>query len=268
VSSLGTLIVVGTGIQWGGQATLAARRAIEVADRVLFAVADPGTAQWILALNPAAESLPYAESGVPRRRVYEKMVERILAPLREGRKVVAVFYGHPGVLSTPAHEAIRRARAEGFVARMLPGVSSLDCLFADLGVDPGSRGCQMFDATDFLIHRRSFDVRVPLVLWQITMIGNLGFLDPEDRARVDRGLSMLSADLCERYTPRHEAVIYDAAVHPLEDPRARRTPLERLVSADVSDTSTLYVPPVAAAPPDAARMTLLGMATRDEPSRK
>ncbi|WP_437898926.1 hypothetical protein [Sorangium sp. So ce124] len=61
----GSLIIVGTGIQWGGQMTLAARRAIEQADRVLFAVADPWNARWIRGLNPAAESLPYATGNGP-----------------------------------------------------------------------------------------------------------------------------------------------------------------------------------------------------------
>ena len=47
----GTLVVVGTGIQWGGQTTLAAQRAIQAADRVLFAVADAGTVAWLRSLD-------------------------------------------------------------------------------------------------------------------------------------------------------------------------------------------------------------------------
>jgi hypothetical protein len=34
---------------------------------------------------------------------------------------------------------------------MLPAVSAEDCLFADLGVDPGAAGCQSHEAADFLI---------------------------------------------------------------------------------------------------------------------
>ena len=43
------------------------------------------------------------------------MVERILAPVRAGKQVVAAFYGHPGVFVQPSHEAIRRAIADHFV---------------------------------------------------------------------------------------------------------------------------------------------------------
>jgi uncharacterized protein YabN with tetrapyrrole methylase and pyrophosphatase domain len=252
------LIVVGTGIQWAGQTTQDARRAIEQADRVLFAVADPWAARWILDLAPGAEALPYATGETPRRQIYREMVERILRPLRDGRKVTAIFYGHPGVFATPAHEAIRRARAEGLSARMLPGVSALDCLFADLALDPGKDGCHTFEATDFLIRRRAFDVHVPLVLWQVAMIGNLGFLDVR-APRVGRGLAVLAEALCARYPARHEAVIYEAAVHPLLGPRVERVALEDLGGAKVTDVTTLYVPPVAAAPVDREMMARLGM---------
>ena len=46
---------------------------------------------------------------------------------------------------------------EGFNAQMLAGISAEDCLFADLGLDPGKNGCQSFEATDFLIRRRQFE---------------------------------------------------------------------------------------------------------------
>jgi precorrin-3B methylase len=138
-----SLIVVGTGIQWAGQTTHAARRAIEQAERVLFAVADPWTVRWVRSLHPGAESLPYPQDGRPRRQIYREMVDRILAELHQGLRVCAVFYGHPGVLTRASHEAILAARNAGWPAQMLPGVSALDCLYADLGVDPGQAGCQI-----------------------------------------------------------------------------------------------------------------------------
>ena len=72
-------------------------------------VADPAAATWLESLNPKARSLtPLYRSGVPRRRIYEEMVEEILVPVR-GSRACAVFYGHPGVFVQPSHEAVRRA---------------------------------------------------------------------------------------------------------------------------------------------------------------
>lgn len=259
ISARGTLIIVGTGIQLAGQTTLAARRAIEGAERVLFGVVDPWTAQWVRSLNAAAEPLPYGQGTGARRLVYNEMVERIIAPLREGKRVCAVFYGHPGVFTRASHEALRRAREEGFEAHMLPGVSFLDCLYADLGVDPGREGCHVFEATDFLVRRRRFDVHSPLVLCQVGSIGHLGFFDAADTGRIQRGLAVLTEELLRHFPPTHEAVLYEAALLPVEPPRMERIPLQALASARVSDISTLYVPPLGPASEDPDMLARLGI---------
>src|SRR5437899_1041057 len=104
-----------------------------------------------------------------RDETYDDIVAEILSAVRSGTRVCVALYGHPGVFARPAHEAVRRARAEGFPARMLPAVSAEDCLFADLGVDPGENGCQSYEATDFLLRKREVDVSAALVLWQISV---------------------------------------------------------------------------------------------------
>src|ERR1700676_3415101 len=163
----GSLTVVRSGIRLG-QTTIEARSHIEQADKVLFLVADPLAWSWIADLNPTAESLHvFYERSADRMTAYIGMVEHILSRVRQGVKVCGAFYGHPGVFAFPTHEAIRRARADGIEARMLPGVSAEDCLFADLGIDPAPTGCQSFEATDFLVYNRHIDPTAALVLWQL-----------------------------------------------------------------------------------------------------
>ena len=99
------------------------------------------------------------------------MTEAILEPVRAGKRVCAAFYGHPGVFVLPSHEAVSRARAEGFDASMQPGVSAEDCLVADLGVDPGVNGLQSYEAGDFLRRRPATEPTTALVLWQIGVVG-------------------------------------------------------------------------------------------------
>lgn len=128
----GSLVVVGTGISAPGQTTLEAVACIRQADRVFYAVTEPTTEFWIHGLNSTAASLVdlYAE-GKDRYKTYKEMADRILTAVRSGSRVCAVFYGHPGVMVNPSHDAIRRARREGFKARMLPGISTEACLYAD-----------------------------------------------------------------------------------------------------------------------------------------
>lgn len=237
----GRLTVVGTGYLLAGQITQQALVCIERAQKLFYLLGDPATGVWLQGLNPSAESLhdAYAD-GKERADTYREMVERILAPLRRGLTVCAAFYGHPGICADPAHEAIRQARAEGHEARMLPGISSADCLFAELGVDPGG-GCQMYEATGFLYRKRRFDPTCPLVLWQVGSIG-ISVYHPTRFWGPD-GLCALAEVLLRDYPPDHEAVIYEAALLPVSRARVSRIPLRDLARAGVTCNSTLYVPP-------------------------
>ncbi len=240
-SSPASLVVVGCGFQAAGQTTLIAKREIERADRVLFAVADPLTVRWLRELNPRGESLPYPRDDSRRRETYREMVRRILAALAEGGRVCAVFYGHPGVLVEAGNAALKAARAAGHFARMLPGISSLACLFADLGVDPGA-GCQIYEAGDFLKRGCALEPRASLILCQIAVIGNSGFYDRATPDDIRRGLADLSARLQQQYPRCHEVVLYEAAFLPTRQPKVVPMLLSDLADVDLSELSTLYVP--------------------------
>ena len=141
---------------------------------MLYLVSDPATAEWLRSVKPNARSLSELyRPGPPRRQIYAEMVEQILDAVRGGANVCALFYGHPGVYVAPSHLAVAQARQEGYQARMLPGISAEDCLFADLGVDPADYGWQSYDATDFLLRGYEPDPASALVLWQVDALGKL-----------------------------------------------------------------------------------------------
>jgi len=240
--SSGSLVVVGTGIG-ATRLTLEARSAIGAADDVLFLVPDLVSEDLIRSLNPSARSLAgcYVD-GELRLRAYERMVDAILAPARAGRRVCAAFYGHPGVFVHPSHEAIRQAREEGIEARMQPGISAEDCLFADLGVDPGAAGCQSYEASRFLERGPAIEPTAALVLWQLGVLG-----DPTSASKPRPGaLGRLLERLLELYPPEHEVAVYEAAPYPGVEPIVRRLPLRALADDALTPLSTLYVPPLAA----------------------
>src|SRR5262249_39524116 len=137
-------------------------------------------------------------------------------------------------------EAIKRARREGFYARMLPGVSAEDCLFADIGLDPCLSGYQGFEATDFLIRKRRGDTRCSLIFLQI---GGICQATYESTKYSPRHLDVLSDYLGQLYGPDHEVIIYEAAVYPIFDPVTQLVPISGLPEAKVTPMSTLYVPP-------------------------
>jgi hypothetical protein len=244
----GSLVVIGTGIRTVGHMTVESLAWLRIADVVYYLVADPIAEGVIRELNPEAISLRdhYGE-GVPRTQSYEAMVEQIMGSVRADKRTVAAFYGHPGVFAFPSHEAVRRARREGHLAIMLPGVSAEDCLFADLGVDPSFNGCQSYEATDFLLHDRTIDVAAQLILWQVGVVGDWTYRG----AGYDlKAFPMLVARLQAVYGYWHEVTLYEAALFPGVSPTITRVALGHLTAELapqlVNAGTTMYVPPARA----------------------
>jgi hypothetical protein len=183
------------------------------------------------------------------------MADAILAAVRGGGRVCAVFYGHPGVFVQPSHEAVRRAREEGFAARMLPAVSAEDCLVADLGVDPGARGWQSWEATDFLLRGCRPDPTAALVLWQVDGIGKLDWSRDAD----PRGLQALAEVLGELYPPGHELVFYRASLYAVVPAETTRVTVEELGRLGRAPAGTLYVPPLPRRPVDPGMAARIGI---------
>jgi uncharacterized protein YabN with tetrapyrrole methylase and pyrophosphatase domain len=234
------LTVVGTGIRAIQQITRETEAAIRSADTLLFLVADALTARWLREIHPHARSLDkFYEPGKPRATTYEEMTSAILASLATDVNVTVALYGHPGVLARPAHEAVRRARARGIPARMLPAVSAEDCLFADLGIDPGA-GYQSYEASDFVLRPRGCDLGAHLVLWQPAAVG---VFDHSLEGSAE-GLRTLRARLVDLYPRDHSAIIYEACEFPVGDARAERVAIDALADADIRPLSTLVIPPV------------------------
>lgn len=243
------LAVVGCGIQLGRHLSLRALSEIRDAE-VVMGLADAFALDWLKAERPDFESFAglYGDDK-DRRETYAEMVERMLDPLRCGKRVCAVFYGHPGVFARAPHEAVRQARAEGFTAFMEPGISAEACLYADLFIDPGQCGVCSFEATQFLISQRSADPSAWLLLWQLALTGNLdciGF-EPEP-AR----LALLAEKLANGYPPDHEIILYEAAQLPVMPFRADRLRLADLAIASLREHTTLVVPPLHRPKPDPA----------------
>jgi hypothetical protein len=236
------LTIVGMGMRAGLHMTVETRLAIEQSASMLYLVADPVSEACILKLNPAAQSLsPMYQTGKPRIEIYEDIIARILGELESAGDLCVAFYGHPGVLTYPAQESIRRARATGKRARMLPAISTEDSLFADLGIDIGRSGLQSFEATSFLINKYNFDPCAGLLLWQISILGEYEWNPPNKGVRPR--LEVLTEYLKKYYGPDHEVFLYHAPEFPTSRPLIERVALRDLARAEFISISTLYIPP-------------------------
>lgn len=240
----GKLICVGTGLRMAGQMTPLARSYIETADVVIGAVPNALARQWVKDISKEYVCLMshYDDcdvDGKNRHDTYRRMSDTILAEVRAGKTVCAAFYGHPGIFACISHMAIKAARAEGYSAEMLPGISAEDCLVADIGIDPGATGMQSMEATQFMIFERRIDPTALLILWQPFVAGELT-LKRFDTTTAK--LQVLVDKLARDYPLDHSVILYEAATNPLEKTRMDTILLRDLPNAVLSGITTLVIP--------------------------
>ncbi|NID14089.1 hypothetical protein HBF32_01235 [Luteibacter yeojuensis] len=239
---------MGMGITLGSHLTPLARNCIETADVVFAALSDHVVELWLRRMNPGVRSLqPYYRPGKSRMKTYREWVELMIAEVRAGKRVCAVFYGHPGIFAWSPHKVLQLARAEGYQAYMEPGVSAEDCLYADLGIDPGQVGCQHLEASQLLFFERYLDTTSHVILWQLGVVGDrsLGRFRTPDAYR-----ELLTERLCEDYPADHEVIVYRAPTLPVERPHIQRMALRDFPAAGFIGQETLVLPPARALKPN------------------
>lgn len=236
-----SLTVIGTGITFKSHLTTEAQAYIKGSDLVLYLVNEPAMRDWIIRNSRKSESLDrFYKAYHLRNDCYKAMTEYVLTTLRQEQHVCFALYGHPTIVAKPGVKAATQARSEGFHTKILPGISSEDCLFADLMINPTETGYLSYEATDFLVYQRILDSRCHVVLWQVGIIGALGY--PEQHDNSD-GIHLLTKKLLQYYDAEHEIYLYEAAQYPHLEPCIITTKLGALPQSACTPITTLCISP-------------------------
>ncbi|QCC48711.1 hypothetical protein DV707_14170 [Halobellus limi] len=206
------------------------------------------------------------EEGRPRAETYDSIVDRVVSAAADADSPVALAtYGHPTVGVTPTDDIVRRGEAAGVDVDVRPGISSLDAMYVDLGLNPFETGLQMFEVNDLLLRELPLTPSVPAFLFQVGTVGSRLYTArpnaPERFTRLRRYLERF-------YPPTHEVSLVRAATLPFESGDVQTFELSAFESmaAEVHPSHTLYVPPVRseAAPNEEYRDDLYSRAHLDE----
>ena len=242
--------MVGTGICVGNQTTKSAISHIKQADVVYAAVVDGLGLAWLQRLNSNVVDLgELYRADKSRVDTYREMVDLMVAAVESGLRVCGAFYGHAGFFAWAPKQAVKVLRQKGYQAHMEAGVSALDCLVADLGLDPGEYGCVALETTQFLFYQQVLNPHCLVVLWQVGLAGDFEFKGQELKNN-HRGLAILTEQLLTYYPPKHEVILYRAGVLAIETAKIEPLALENLPNAEVCSLTTLVIPSIGLAPFD------------------
>jgi hypothetical protein len=161
--------------------------------------------------------------------------------------VTFAIHGHPLIAVHPPFLVLELANALGVRVEVLPGISAIDTLLADLRIDPVVHGVQMYEATDLLLRRRPLHNDVPAIIWQI---GTLETGLHSQRVSRPERFARFIAHLQQFYPPQHQVVAIYSSPHPLLPPAILRFALEDMgrYAEEIHAGFTLYVPPAGGRP--------------------
>ncbi|KAJ7691632.1 60s acidic ribosomal protein-domain-containing protein [Mycena rosella] len=242
----GSLTIAGSGIASIGHITLEILAHIKEADKIFYAVTDPATECYIQenSRGDHFDLMTFYDTNKKCYESYVQMAEVMLRDVRAGRNVLAIFYGHP-------------AREEGFQAKMLPGISAEDYMFADFGFDPSTYGCMTQEATELLVRNKKLDPSIHNIIWQVGSVG------VDTMVFDSNGKFHLLVERLEKYFGLdHKIQHYIGAILPqsvtVKDTFAIRDLRKEEVLKQFTTTSTFYIPSRSPAPVDAKVVQALG----------
>lgn len=236
--------IAGLGLQTVTQLTREVEQAIRQSREVLYLDTGAATRQHLETLCPHVTSLfdeSYREER-PRVSAYEHMAIRVVEAALDHPPVTFAIHGHPLIAAHPPFLVMEMARALGLRVEVLPGISALDAIFADLHLDPVVHGIQMYEATDLLLRRRPLFNDVPAILWQIGPLETA--LHTQRVSRPER-FARFVAHLRQYYPQRHQVAAIYCSPHPILPPHILRFAIEDMGDhAETIHTGfTLYIPP-------------------------
>lgn len=138
--------------------------------------------------------------------VYERLEETIVREVKTNGPTVALLVdGHPMVFDDVNWSLVRNGRRRGLNVVALPGISCVDTMMIDLGVDIGI-GAQIVHANHLLSYDIRLDPHLQTFVFQIGKFGTSFFSAPTVRNRPGR-FTPLVEHLTRFYAPEHPVTL-------------------------------------------------------------
>lgn len=237
-----SLVIVGMGIKAISHITKETETVIRGCDKVYYLANNTLFFDYLNSISTNIESLNNLYfSREKRSESYKLLGEKIINDIPKYKNICVAIYGHPLFLVQLSRYLLDWCEKERHDVHVLPAISSLDCLFSDLGINPGDGGIQLMDATELLVYRRTLDPYCHIVLYQVGAIGQLGHNREQTIAK--KALLFLQSYLLTKYDKKHKVCFYEAGQTPNTKANIVYKSIDLMHTESVSSISTLYIEP-------------------------
>jgi uncharacterized protein YabN with tetrapyrrole methylase and pyrophosphatase domain len=230
--------------------TLEVQSVIQKSDCVVYLVNDPAMKQWIIDNSVKNISLdPIYFKFIDRKQAYDAIGNEIIKITKENKNTCFVLYGHPFFLTTSSAQIVKIIEESqlGIDIKILPGISSLDCLFCDLRIDPGLCGIQAYESTEFINKNYKVNSDSHFVLWQIGVVGIKTIIHNESELNYQpqrkQAICKIKKKLLHWYAEDHPVILYTASMYPTISFERVDITISQLDAIAINRLSTAYIPP-------------------------
>lgn len=238
------LYIAGLGIVSVRQVTREAESAMRRSTEIFYASDAIGIDGYLAGLCPKVTEVYVStlREGEDRLSKYNRIAAMVIEAALDHPPVTFAVAGHPMVFVYPTQQILDVADDLGLRVKVLPGISSLDCMIVDLQLDPGTQGVQMFETTALLLQQRPLQPDVPCFLWQIGSVETRMFTRMRS---VPQRFARLQQHLLQFYPADHLVKVVYSSSHPLAASAVLEFPIDRMHehAAEIHPGATLYIPP-------------------------
>jgi hypothetical protein len=162
------IVLLGYGVDDTLQITVESQRLLASTGKAYTLGLPPNLARLLKSLRVETDDLSgHLTPGRPYGEAYLDVAEILLRRTAEERPVLFLTYGNPMFLNSLSRFLFLQARERGLRFQVKPGISQVDLIISDLGLDVGAFGLQLFDARRLVAKRPELNPRVPLLLLQL-----------------------------------------------------------------------------------------------------
>lgn len=238
------LYVIGLGIKIPDHVTVEATAAM-AACNCIYTVIQEKPALWLprdtTGQIPVINLLEAYTDGAIRTENYDRAANSVFQAIEPEKTVGYVTYGNPMSYDSVAQGLVRLATGAGTSFTVVPGISSVDTILCDLGVDMAP-ALQVYEASWLYASGSQLRTDAAALLLQISAFGSWR-ANYHSRPQ-GSSLSSLVEYLCRTYPPDLEVCIARSAGLRGQRRNALRIELQNLCEIPTSDllNASLYIP--------------------------